>query len=166
MKVFIEEQRFDQWWFYLLLIASFLITSVMVVKEWELEQGNEPKISLILFILLLIMIHGLVFLLKLKTRIDDKGIYYQFFPFHFSNKVIPWSQIERAYIRKYNPILDYGGWGIRLDFGSKGKAFNVKGNKGLQLELKNGKRILIGTQEESELNRVLHSYKQKFNNED
>jgi len=49
----------------------------------------------------------------------------------------------------YSPISDYGGWGIR--YGSIGKAYNVSGNRGVQLELLNGERILIGSQKPEEL---------------
>jgi hypothetical protein len=61
--------------------------------------------------------------------------------------------IEKYEVITYDPILDYGGWGIK--YNRHGKAYNVSGNKGLQLYLKNGKRILIGTQKESELTNFL-----------
>jgi hypothetical protein len=38
-------------------------------------------------------------------------------------------------------------------------AYNVKGNMGLQIELKSGKKILIGTQIKYQLNRVLTTYR-------
>jgi hypothetical protein len=37
----------------------------------------------------------------------------------------------------------------------KGRAFNVSGDKGLQLQFSNGKRLLIGTQMPDELTTVL-----------
>ena len=36
-----------------------------------------------------------------------------------------------------------------------GKAYNVSGNRGLQLELSSGKKILIGSQRADELARIL-----------
>jgi hypothetical protein len=40
--------------------------------------------------------------------------------------------------------MEYGGWGIK--YGKMGKAYNVSGNRGVQLEFTDGKRLLIGSQ--------------------
>ncbi len=53
----------------------------------------------------------------------------------------------------YSPIKDYGGWGIR--YGRGGKAYNVRGNRGVQLQLANGQRLLIGSQRPEELSNAL-----------
>jgi hypothetical protein len=53
----------------------------------------------------------------------------------------------------YSPLRDYGGWGIR--YGSKGKAYNVSGNRGVRLELSNGKRLLFGSQRPEELSEAV-----------
>jgi len=50
--------------------------------------------------------------------------------------------------REYKPIREYGGWGIRYVIG--GIAYNVYGNKGVQLILKNKKKVLVGTQKPEE----------------
>lgn len=49
----------------------------------------------------------------------------------------------------YNPIGDWGGWGIR--YNSRGRAYNMYGNEGVEVTLKNGKVILFGTQRPDEL---------------
>ena len=43
-----------------------------------------------------------------------------------------------------------GGWGIRL-FTKYGTIYNTSGNKGLALELHDGKKLVIGTDKEEEL---------------
>ena len=53
----------------------------------------------------------------------------------------------------YNPIAEYGGLGIR--FGPNGKAYNVSGNTGLQVILKNKSKVLIGTNDAEALAAVL-----------
>ncbi len=87
--------------------------------------------------------------LKLYTTIDNQGISYRFFPFHFSWKKIKWSEVEAAEVRKYKPISEYGGWGLR--YGFKGKAYTVSGKTGLQLYMRAGKNILFGTSRPEEL---------------
>ena len=106
----------------------------------------------------------LIFFFKLTTRIDEEGIHYQFFPFHFSMRVLLWSEISTAVIRTYDPIGEYGGWGLKggafWNYG-KGKCINVSGDIGLQLTLKNGKNLLIGTQKKEAINSILATYKSK-----
>ena len=46
------------------------------------------------------------------------------------------------------PIRDYGGWGIR--YGPGGKACNISGKHGVQIELLNGERLLIGSRRSEE----------------
>ena len=53
----------------------------------------------------------------------------------------------------YSPIRDYGGWGVRLSL--NGKAFNVRGDKGLKLYFDYRKPLLIGTQKPEELQKCL-----------
>ncbi|MES2389410.1 MAG: hypothetical protein V4543_15515, partial [Bacteroidota bacterium] len=56
----------------------------------------------------------------------------------------------KAYIRTYSPMGEYGGWGIRYGI-NKGWLYNVSGNMGLQLELLDGKKVLIGTRKPDEI---------------
>ena len=94
-----------------------------------------------------------IFVLQLRTKIDKNGIVYQFWPVHRKEQIIKWEEVNCAYVRKYSPIFEYGGWGFR--HGRKGKAFNTSGNMGLQIEFLNGKKLLIGTQKPEEMERVL-----------
>ncbi|MGK0329715.1 MAG: hypothetical protein ACJAXF_003214, partial [Polaribacter sp.] len=67
--------------------------------------------------------------------------------------------------RTYLPISEFGGWGLRGGFffnKGKEKAVNISGNIGIQLILKSGKKLLIGTQKESEAKSVLETYKSKI----
>lgn len=58
-------------------------------------------------------------------------------------RFIPWNEIASVEARKYRPILEYGGWGLR-GLG-KNRAYNVSGTEGLQLVFKDGRRVLVGS---------------------
>lgn len=164
MKVFIEEQRFTQLWLIIILIFSSLVPIGMLINEYQNDK-NSFSLEMVLLISLVILLPlGIIFLFKLSTRIDEQGIHYQFFPFHFSLKKIGWNEISKSYVRTYDPVGEYGGWGLKsgILFSKKGKAINVSGDIGIQLELKNGKKLLIGTQKESEAKSVLETYQNKM----
>jgi hypothetical protein len=148
--IFIEKQRFSQWWLWLLL---FLVVSNLV-REF-LNGTVEEKQALFFSALTLTLTSVLFGIMKLETLIDTKGISVRFFPFHLKKKHFNWDQLESCSIRTYKPVIEYGGWGIRKTFSGKGTAYNVKGKVGLQLVFKNGDRLLIGTQKAEKLNEVL-----------
>jgi len=101
--------------------------------------------------LIIIFVANLILIaLKLNTKINKQGIYFQLFPFQFKYNEISWNDVLTIEVRKYKPIREYGGWGYRFSF-KNGKAYNISGNMGLQIVLKNGDKILIGTQKPDEL---------------
>jgi hypothetical protein len=63
--------------------------------------------------------------------------------------------ILRAYERTYEPMREFGGWGIRS--GNGGRAFTFRGREGVQLELRSGKKVLIGSQQASGLAAALRA---------
>jgi hypothetical protein len=156
MKPYKEIQRFNQWWVWLLLTVVFLSTIIPIIVL-STENGFDKSFSwaLVVPVLLTVGVIVLLYFLRLETTIDARGIHYKFFP--FSEKTIPWQEMDECYVRQYSPLREYGGWGIR--FGFSGKAYNVKGNKGIQVKLKSGKKILFGTQNEAEVKDVINSYK-------
>lgn len=164
--MFDEIQRFRQRWLWLLLII-ISITSIAIFGYGVVEQlvfgrpwGDRPisDISLLItsaaviaFILLMLY---LFYVLRLITHVDAKGIYIRFYP--FPGKRIDYPKVESCKARTYRPLAEYGGWGIK--YGRSGKAYNICGKRGAQLVMKDGKRILIGSQHADELSRTINYY--------
>ncbi|MFD2566053.1 hypothetical protein [Pseudotenacibaculum haliotis] len=163
MRVFKEEQRFTQAWLIVLMVMSVLVPIGLIIKEYTSENSTMRTVE---FVSILATIIGLtlpIFFFKLRTRIDEKGIHYRFFPFHRKFKTILWDEIATAHVRKYDAITEYGGWGFKGGFRrKKGRAINVSGDIGIQLELKNSKKILIGTQKETDAKKVIETYNYKL----
>lgn len=153
--LFREKQQFRQWWFIVLILTATVPSMIMIIYALYqqtvrgIQVGDSPapnSVMIIVFIALCIIL-WVYFSLKLEVWIDQKGIHYRFFPLIYKNKLISREEIHRFEVRKYSPVFDYGGWGIRSGFGRKwGKAYNVSGNIGLQLYLTNEKKVLFGTQ--------------------
>lgn len=143
---FTEKQQFPDWLRYGVLIFIVILTYVLT----KADTVNQP---LFLILLACLLLPALIFFWTLETEVDSKNIYIRIKP--FMNKKIPFDEIQSWTVRTYKPIREYGGWGIR--WGPKGTAYNIKGDQGLQLVLINGKRILVGTQRQQELARVMRS---------
>ncbi|MEI7978560.1 MAG: hypothetical protein WCI53_06925 [Bacteroidota bacterium] len=140
---FIESQKVKQAWIIVLMITVTIFSIINYVQMLATFSSIAPLI--IIFVANLILIA-----LKLNTKINKQGIYFQLFPFQFKYNEISWNDVLTIEVRKYKPIREYGGWGYRFSF-KNGKAYNISGNMGLQIVLKNGDKILIGTQKPDEL---------------
>ena len=164
MKVFTEIQKFNQWWFRLLMIGVIAVTVVPLLVSYEsvAKDAFSLWIAIGMSCFTLLLFVAMSVWLKLETKIDEQGIYYGFWPIHLTLRFIPWKDVKKCYIRKYRPIMEYGGWGYRAGFGKISGAMNVKGNIGIQIELSNNKKLLIGTQKESEAKKVLETYQHKI----
>jgi hypothetical protein len=157
--LFTEKQRFNQWWVWAILIivngGQIAAAAFQILSGRPL--GNKPmsntEFLVVVGIALLLSLAVLAF--RLETQVRTDGIYVRFFPFHRKFKFFAWEDLRKAYVRKYAPIGEYGGWGYRIGWPDKGGAFNVSGNQGLQLEFTSGKKLLIGTRKPEALSAVL-----------
>lgn len=158
--LFSERQKFKQWWLWLIIfgINGFFIFGIFrqVIGGQEFGENPMSDTGLIVGTVLFILFTILFFNFRLDTLIKKDGIYIRFFPFHYKFKHYAWNSLIKSFVRQYSPLTEYGGWGLRLGLFGKGRAFNVSGNKGLQLEFTNNKKILIGTNKPDELNEALN----------
>ena len=152
--LFEEKQSFRQWWLWLLLlgICSFFFYSILSNGHSISDILSSPAIIFASILVMIIVFCFLIYRLETQVRLD--GIYVRFFPFTQEFKKYPFDKISKAYVRKYNAIMEFGGWGYRI--GWKKKAFNVSGNQGLQLEFKDSHKLLIGTQKPEKLAAVIN----------
>jgi hypothetical protein len=147
---FSEEQRFNQLFTWLIIAPVLAITSYQlfeIVADKTRPIPSEELIGLGIAFVVTVGVGLLFYHMKLITQINNAKIHIRFTP--FVNKTIHWTEVNRAFITTYKPIMEYGGWGIRRRTGKT--AYSVSGKQGLQLVLKNGKMILIGTQKSDEI---------------
>tara|TARA_B100000700_G_C14741235_1_gene713100 strand:+ start:311 stop:805 length:495 start_codon:yes stop_codon:yes gene_type:complete len=144
MKIIFEEkQKFNQWWLWIILFI-FPILSII--------PFNDESVNFY-YILVGFAIPLLFYFLELRFFVTTEGLFFQFFPFHFKEQIIKIEEIKKIQAMKYNPLGDYGGWGIK--YGFKGKAYNVRGNLGVKIFLKDGTNILFGSQQHKEFEQAL-----------
>jgi hypothetical protein len=157
---FKEVQKVRQPWIYVLLIAVFGLWMWQLVQQVIIGVpfGTDPSPDWAILLIGLIPIGAfiLLFLLKLETTVAPAGISYRFWPLQKKFKQIQANDISRWEVKKYRPIREYGGWGIRQGFGKKGIAYSISGREGAYFQLKSGKKILLGTRKPEELRSALN----------
>jgi len=156
---FKESQRFGQKWLWAIILIPVGFFVYGFIQQIFLGKpfGEHPAPDLVLILtgLLLVGILYMLAMTRLETEIRRAGLYYRYFPFHRRIHHLAWQEVAAFGVRQYRPIREYGGWGIRGLKCLGNMAYNVSGNMGLQLELKNGSRVLFGTQRPQELAQAL-----------
>lgn len=156
--LFREEQTFRFGGIGILLLLQFIVFGA--IFGWGLYQqlilrkpfGNQPMsdaglIAVFAGVMALsIGLFALFFIARLITEVTQVEVRVRYVPFHRRPRAFPLSEIATAAARQYRPIAEYGGWGIRGSFG-RGIAYNVSGDEGVQLVMKSGRRVLIGSQQ-------------------
>lgn len=161
MKVFIEEQRFNNKGILILAITPLIGAIIPFATSDEgFPEVNSSKFWALLLILVVgFLVFGLFKFMKLKTRIDEKGISYRFPPNQSKNKLITWSEIDAIEILEKQGKKRLAKYGYdKCLFGKKGTSIYLGGKTALKLHLKNGRYLLLGTHKELELKRTIANY--------
>lgn len=158
--LFREVQRFRQWWLWFVIAIGPLTVWLATYRRFVLGErtGTKPTPDGLLLVLCVLVGIGLPLLFysaRLETEVRSDGLYLRFFPFHWTFLKFQPDSIKHTEVRTYSPLKEYGGWGIRC--GWNGKAYNVSGNQGVQIELHDGKRVLVGSQRPLELLNALRA---------
>ena len=151
--LFREVQRFrDVWWIMLLVLGlaamQWWFFLVQIIGGRPL--GNNPAPDAVVLLIWLLFGIGLpVFflVLGLEVEVSPNAVTIRFTPLFV--RVIDPREIAGVEPLTYRPLVEFGGWGVR---GWGGRvAYNVRGNQGVELTLRDGRRILIGTQRATDL---------------
>ena len=158
--LFREEQQFRQPWLWLMLALTMVPVTILLIfgmvsqivfdKPWGDDDLSDVMLTVvgtgaIAFMLLLLF---LFYVMTLVVEVREDGVRIRLFPIF--GRWVPFRDIESYEARSYSPLREYGGWGIRWS-PSKGWAFNISGNSGVQFSLSRGRNLLIGSQRADEL---------------
>ncbi len=162
--LFLEVQKQNQKWIWFLIIAlcgTILFGAVQqIIFNKPFGTHPMPDWGFIPLFGLLALFGYLLMGSRLYTEIRRDSISYRYAPFHKSANVLTRDQISECYVRFYSPVREFGGWGMRTALNKKnGKAYNVSGKVGIQLELKDGRKILIGTNKGKEAEQALKIFR-------
>ncbi|MHC4860788.1 MAG: DUF6141 family protein [Planctomycetota bacterium] len=149
---FREEQRLRQLWLWLLClpIAALgwwaFLEQIVYGRPW----GDKPAPDWVVVLIWLVFGIGLPAFLwgaRMIVTVSADEIDVRWIPIW--RRRIPLDRIRTCEARRYRPIREYLGWGIRL--GPSGTAYSVSGDEGAQLVLDDGKRVLVGSKRAEEL---------------
>lgn len=160
--LFYERQYFRVWWVWLILLMPFSILLVGLIYQFvydkpfgtnSMSNTNLTIVAVSYLALLILMVFC-----RMETKMSCEFIAIRYFPFVPIYLKFYRNDISRIEAVTYDPISDALGWGIR--FSSKwGLVYSIKGNEGISIELKNGKKYLIGTSETQNFENAIQLWK-------
>ena len=147
---FEEEQQFREPWHWMLVLGvPVVIGSVLVPVLLHSGEKNVLSVVLLSMAVVTCVLALLFYFMRLTVRVTEDELQIRFFP--FARRRVALAEIEECKPLTYRPLLDAGGWGMHYSFTGYGWAYNVYGRRGVAIGLKNGKRLLIGSQRADEL---------------
>lgn len=151
--VYREVQRLAQPWIWAVVLLPIALSWWGFVQQVLLGRqfGNRPASDPLMVVIWLAFGVGLPLLLAvgyLRTEVGEDALRLRFFPFW--SRTVRIRDIRQCQPRTYSPVGEYWGWGIRWTPGH-GWCYTVKGNRGVQLTLDGGKRLLVGSARPEEL---------------
>jgi hypothetical protein len=156
-RVFNERQSYrGTWVIYLILLVELPTFILMLVLFFSSEEKKEIGIALVFVISILSLVLTLILNIKLETRIDYSGIHFRYLPFIRKWRLIPKNSIISTGVISFNPLLDFGGWGMKTN--KTTKLFNITGDQGLLIESNGSKKILLGTLKAEKLKSFLENW--------
>ncbi len=136
------------------IIVAFTIVFSKAKPDGSIDWTGVWVLMIAFGLLIFLTVGG-----NMRTEITEDYIRVRWFPLQRKPRVILWTEVKKAELRNYSPLTEYGGWGLK---GSrKNRAYNVTGDRGLQLELNDGTKVLIGTRKSETLEALLHELRRK-----
>jgi hypothetical protein len=158
-ELFREEQRFAWPWSALIVVpvAAVWWTFLRQILQ-EHPVGDDPAPDLAVWLLWLVVgvgVPALFLFHRMITTVTADTVTIRWRP--ITTRRIPIAEIEAATVREYRPLREYGGWGVRGLARSRKMAYNVSGNRGVELTLVDGRRVMIGSQQPERLADAMRS---------
>jgi hypothetical protein len=143
---FHEEQRIRQLGFRLSVLAAALPSWALLFGIiFDPIRNDARALSAILFTWFSIgvLLPAFVTAVKLTTEVRADGVYYCFSPIHLRFHRIGMDQMARFEALRYRPLLQYGGWGLRVRY--RKRAYSISGDRGVQITMPDGRTVLFGS---------------------
>ena len=171
--IFFESQKFDRKWIW--AIFSILIGFVCIPfgLVWYLVLSMTKHSFIIIMVsigfipavILLPIALYLARIFRMNTEVNRDSITVKCSPSPFNRMGVkyPFRDVETMYHRSCRPIKEFGRYGVRWGFGNNGRAFLVSGAEGIQLLLKGGGKVFIGSKKANQfIESVSEMYPEKL----
>jgi hypothetical protein len=152
--LFDETQRARQWWLWAIVIVVSIVPVILLLRTATRQPQIRPYLPLLLLPTAVPPL--LLVLIRLRVTVGSTELLIRFFPIR---RRIPIDEIATWEPVEYQPIREFGGWGIKWSMRDGTTAYTVHGTGGVRVTTTKGKKLLIGTQRPADLAAAIASAK-------
>jgi hypothetical protein len=145
-RVLHKERTSWSWWVHLLIWGGVAIAAgagLSNVRGFS-DPDFLPTMATPIGIAALIPLFFYGLFGYLSAQVTEAGIRLKWGPLGWIKKFIPFDTITKAEAVTYSPLMEFGGWGIRMR--GKKRAWTVRGNRAVRMELTDGKIFYLGSE--------------------
>lgn len=156
MTRFEEIQRFPPWWIgaVIALLAAIAWWAFLQQLVFDRPFGNEPGSDtgvLVAWIACGLVLPALIASMSLRVTVDADELVIRWRPIWRRRVLL--ADVRSAEPISYRPFRDCGGWGIKRGLGAW--CYTISGDRGVMIELRDRRRLLVGSRRAEELAEVL-----------
>ncbi len=150
---FREVQHFRRSWLWLVVLLPTILAWWPFVRQVLGGQpvGQHPLPDWGVWLVWLLIGVGLPLffgLLRMEVELTDRELTIVYRP--LARRRVLLAEILQVEVRHYNALKEYGGWGVK-GWSRDKMAYNVSGDQGVELRLKDGRSLLVGSRRPDEL---------------
>lgn len=119
-----------------------ILVSLAFVSVASGESDSERRLGLAVIGGVAVAIQWL--LAGLSVRLHRDHLVVGLGPAGWISKKVPYDRIQRTESVTYQPLVEFGGWGVRWGKDGK-KAWTARGNQAVVLHLEDGTRLYVGS---------------------
>jgi hypothetical protein len=160
-----EEQRFSRvTWIWIAMLLLLLAPIVAIVSGKEPPSQQEMTSILLSTAFAFIPMTVIIFFSRLQFKIDGEGIHYKFFPAVIKWRMIPKSLIQSFEVSEKRNLIEKIAFGYRRSRLNNSITMNISGSKFARLQLRNGRKLKIGSENPESMERALRKLTSLDNN--
>jgi hypothetical protein len=150
-ELYREEQLFARTWFWIPVAVVVVVAWYFFFRElnWSPEATRPRAAIWFMFIAVGVLTPALFFSMRLIVTVNRRELGIRMWPLY--RRTVAIGDIKTVEAVTFRPILEFGGWGVRYSMRRKAWGYTVSGKEGVQMELSNGKRILVGSEQNNRL---------------
>jgi hypothetical protein len=132
------------------ILAVISCRQIVWHHPWESPPVTNGDLLFLTILTLLVYLRLITVRLVTELRPEQLSVAMKGF---WRRTRIPLADIRTAAAVEYDPIREYRGYGVRM--GPRGQGYIAFGNQAVQLELRDGRKFLVGSQQSKELARKI-----------
>jgi len=148
-----QTERLREPWVWAIVAGSSVVVLASAVATWG---GDGSIVGTLILLATALAIPLFVWSMHLTVTVDEKEVVAHLWP--FARRRFALEQITSAQARSYHPVKEFGGWGLRRSRAGV-RAYTITGDRGVELMLVDGRRVMLGADRATDLQLAIESAK-------